>query len=144
MQKKHAEMVIDSDATVTLRSLSDDARILVNGSVLLSEQVLHHNDRLVLGSTQRWLFRKPRPTLSSATFDDDEITYEFFLQEVATKAGLNLSSPILGKGDYLLSIHPFLISSTTFLIGDSIRHRLAAGGAALDAALRRRSQRNQR
>ena len=100
MQGKHAEVIIESNGTTTLRSLSDDGRILVNGSVVLTELVLHHNDRLVFGSTQRWIFRQPQSTTSSTQLDQNmvEITYELFLQEVATKAGLNLASPVLGPG----------------------------------------------
>lgn len=104
MQSKHAEVIVDSDQRVTLRSLSDDGRILVNGSVVLTELVLQNNDRLVFGSTQRWLFREPQDLTSSAQFDENvEITYEFFLQEVAIKAGLNLASPILGPG-FIISV----------------------------------------
>jgi len=99
MQSKHAEVIVDSGGEITLRSLNDDGRILVNGSVVLTELVLHHNDRLVFGSTQRWIFRQPETMTPSSKFDQNtEVTYESFLQEVATKAGLNLASPILGPG----------------------------------------------
>ena len=102
MQGKHAEIIVDPNRVI-LRRLNEDGRVLVNGSVVTSDIELHHNDRLVFGSTQRWLFRYPKPISSSSgrssvDVNSPDITYDFFLQEVATKAGFDMDSPLLGNG----------------------------------------------
>ena len=45
---------------VWMKQGEKDCRILVNGDAISSEVELHHNDRLVFGSTQLWVFQNPK------------------------------------------------------------------------------------
>ena len=68
-----------------------DCRILVNGDTITSETELHHNDRLVFGSTQLWVFQNPKEKgIESKKYPP--ITYEYAQEEIAAKAGIKVDS----------------------------------------------------
>ena len=45
---------------VFIKQGEKDCRILVNGEPITEEVELHHNDRLVFGSTQLWVFQNAK------------------------------------------------------------------------------------
>ena len=68
-----------------------DCRILVNGDAITSETELHHNDRLVFGSTQLWVFQNPKEKgIDGKKYPP--ITYEYAQEEIAAKAGIKVDS----------------------------------------------------
>lgn len=74
-----------------------DCRILVNGTAIAGETDLDHNDRLVFGSTQTWLFQNPNePGIDKKKYPP--INFEFAQEEIAAKAGININQPGMGDG----------------------------------------------
>ena len=64
-----------------------DCRILVNGDAINGEVELHHNDRLVFGSTQLWVFQNPKEKgIEGKKYPP--ITYEYAQEEIAAKVKL--------------------------------------------------------
>ena len=100
MQESHAEIIVDKDL-VRLRPLGEDCRVLINGTAVQSETVIHHNDRLVFGSTQMWIYQNPNEgPIDSNTSD---MNYDFVLQEIAASSGFNLTTGLSEKGATLLT-----------------------------------------
>lgn len=95
MQENHAEMLVDGKA-VTLRPLSLNGRVLVNGVPVAKQSTAHlqPNDRLVFGATQLWLFRHPELERDAGVSDSPMINYDFFLNEMASRSGLDVSSTV--------------------------------------------------
>ncbi|EFX76074.1 hypothetical protein DAPPUDRAFT_55475, partial [Daphnia pulex] len=94
MQQNHAEISFHENNDVTLRSLTENGRVLVNGVPIKPrvEMVLQPNDRLVFGATQMWLFRNPALVDQAGVSDSPMINYDFILHEMATKSGLDILS----------------------------------------------------
>lgn len=100
MQAEHAEILVNGDR-VTLRSLTENGRVLVNGLSIDPhlETTLQPNDRLVFGATQLWLFRHPALEVEAGVSNSPMINYDFFFNEMAAKSGLDiLSTSSDGKG----------------------------------------------
>lgn len=97
MKVNHAEISVQENNEVTLRSLTRDGRVLVNGLPIDSQfgNVLHPNDRLVFGATQMWLFRHPALETKAGVSDSPMINYDFILHEMATKSGSTTFSSFL-------------------------------------------------
>lgn len=93
MQPKHAEMSVIDDK-VTIRSLTKEGRILVNGLPIepFVQTSLQPNDRLVFGATQLWLFRQPALEAEAGVSECPMINYDFVVHEMATKSGLDVFS----------------------------------------------------
>lgn len=103
MQQNHAEISFHENNDVTLRSLTENGRVLVNGVPIKPrvETVLQPNDRLVFGATQMWLLRNPALVDQAGVSDSPMINYDFILHEMATKSGLDiLSSSSDSKGEF--------------------------------------------
>lgn len=88
MLEHHAEILVDAEKAI-LRPLEGEGRILVNGLPIQSETELRPNDRLVFGSTQLWLFRYPALEKVAGVSDSPMINYDFFMNEIASKSGLD-------------------------------------------------------
>jgi len=68
-----------------------DCRILVNGEAITEEVELHHNDRLVFGSTQLWVFQNPKEKgIDKKKYPP--ITFEYAQEEIAAKAGIKVDT----------------------------------------------------
>lgn len=91
MQSNHAEITVREDK-ITLKSLTENGRVMVNGEqVDRRERVLQPNDRLVFGATQMWVFRHPAVEAKGDQFiNGSMINYDFILNEIATKSGLDV------------------------------------------------------
>ena len=93
MKDKHAEITVEDDKVI-LRPLAPNGRVLINGVQAQMSQIyqLQPYDRLVFGATQVWLFRYPtkeRPMTASGINKNPSINYDFFLNEMASKSGLD-------------------------------------------------------
>jgi len=76
---------------VFIKQMEKDCRVLVNGEAITDEVELHHNDRLVFGSTQLWVFQNPKEKdIEKKKYPP--ITYEYAQEEIAAKAGVKVDS----------------------------------------------------
>ncbi|XP_057378672.1 kinesin-like protein KIF1A [Daphnia carinata] len=103
MKENHAEISVHENNEVTLRPLTFDGRVLVNGMPIepQMETVLHPNDRLVFGATQMWLFRHPALETEAGVSDSPMINYDFVLHEMASKSGSTIFSSFSDNQDLL-------------------------------------------
>ena len=91
MLANHAELVVKGNK-VSLRPMSEDGRILINGVPIVGVTHLNPNDRLVFGSTQLWLFRHPALEAEAGVSDSPMLNYDYFLNEMAAKSGLTIQA----------------------------------------------------
>ena len=91
LHEQHALIRQDKHHAVFIRPGERDCRILVNGDTITGEVELHHNDRLVFGSTQLWVFQNPKEKgIDSKKYPP--ITYEYAQEEIAAKAGIKVDT----------------------------------------------------
>lgn len=91
IQEQHAVMTLERDGKVNIKPVNTDCRILVNGSPIQGETTLCHNDRLVFGSTQIWVFQNPTER-DKTKMKYPEITFEYAQEEIAAKSGIDMGS----------------------------------------------------
>ncbi|XP_069953210.1 kinesin-like protein KIF28 [Cherax quadricarinatus] len=91
IQEQHAVITVAKDGKVSIKPFNTDCRVLVNGSAIQGETTLCHNDRLLFGATQMWVFQNPMES-KKAKINYNEITYAFAQEEIAAKNGLAVSS----------------------------------------------------
>ncbi len=73
-----------------MKPVSKDCRCLVNGAEIQGETDLEHNDRIVLGSTQVWVFQNPlEKGVDKKKYPN--VTWEYAQEEIATRAGVNIT-----------------------------------------------------
>ncbi|KAH6931565.1 hypothetical protein HPB50_025262 [Hyalomma asiaticum] len=89
IQDKHA-IIQRTDTEVTLDKGCPEAKVLVNGSPVTSPVTLRHNDRIVFGQTQLFLFVNPRQHDRHDLSKYPEVTYEMAQEEIALRAGIKL------------------------------------------------------
>ena len=78
-----------------------DCRILVNGDTISAETQIHHNDRLVFGSTQVWVFQNPKEHgIDKKKYPP--ITFEYSQEEIAAKAGIKVDGGSGSSSDMAL------------------------------------------
>ena len=98
IQKQHA--VIQNDGKeLTIKPASPGAKIRVNGQPLSGERTLFHNDRLILGSNNMYLFLNPskKEELSDSTPKDATIDWDFVQKEIAENSGFSGDTTGLSK-----------------------------------------------
>ncbi|UYV67471.1 hypothetical protein LAZ67_5000734 [Cordylochernes scorpioides] len=87
IQERHALLAVHPTyGGVTVDRAVPEARVLVNGDPVVEKVPLTHNDRLLFGTTQLYIFKHPGHTPPPAA-RDLEVTYEMAMEEIATKAG---------------------------------------------------------
>ncbi|KAK4299096.1 hypothetical protein Pmani_028601 [Petrolisthes manimaculis] len=91
IQQQHAELNVGKDGRVNIKPVNTDCRVLVNGSQIQGDTTLCHNDRLVFGATQLWVFQNP-PEKKKAKLPNQVITYEYAQEEIAAKSGVDMTS----------------------------------------------------
>ncbi|CAG0919052.1 unnamed protein product [Notodromas monacha] len=92
INETHAIVTLDPKKNiVNLKPFNTDCRILVNGSEMAGETTLCHNDRIVFGFTQLWVFQNPKEAAKSGK-KFVPITYEYAQEEIAAKQGLDVSA----------------------------------------------------
>ncbi|XP_054154280.1 kinesin-like protein KIF28P [Oppia nitens] len=91
IQEHHALVHRLDSGKVILERCSDDCRVLLNGDVVNTKVNLSHNDRLLFGTTQLFVFTHSDQTLKSKmTYAD--VSFELAQEEIATKAGFALNN----------------------------------------------------
>ncbi|XP_064610663.1 kinesin-like protein KIF28 isoform X2 [Liolophura sinensis] len=98
--ERHAIISIDSGGYV-IEAGCANVRLLRNGKAVTAKTQLHHNDRLLFGTTQYFVYANPREAqLTSTPFP--EVTFEMAQEEIAKKSGFDMSSENKSKEDALL------------------------------------------
>lgn len=91
IQEHHAVISRSDNGKVILERCSDDCRVLLNGDPVTHKVNLSHNDRLLFGTTQLFVFIHPEQKLKSKmTYAD--VTFELAQEEIATKAGFAVNT----------------------------------------------------
>ncbi|KAL3836511.1 hypothetical protein ACJMK2_021937 [Sinanodonta woodiana] len=78
-----------------------NARIIRNGKPITAETPLHHNDRLIFGTTQYFVFVNPKERDGSKE-KFPEVTFESAQEELAKKSGFDVSGQNKTKDETLL------------------------------------------
>ncbi|OXA50577.1 Kinesin-like protein KIF28P [Folsomia candida] len=74
---------------MTIKPTGPDCLIKVNGKQILYESPLFHNDRIVFGGCQIWLFQNPREPWAEKGLSSplsSKITYQFAEEEITSKS----------------------------------------------------------
>jgi hypothetical protein len=87
----------DKKNKVSIKPFNPDCRILLNGSEISGETNLCHNDRLMFGFTQLWVFENPKEAAKSGK-KYVPVTYEYAQEEIAAKQGVDVSSSDASTG----------------------------------------------
>lgn len=96
IQEDHAKFVIEG-GKIYLEKTSANGRMLLNGEPITQRTQLQHNDRLMFGTTQLYVFCHPKERDSSKT-KYPTISYESAQQEIAERAGFDMNSDNKSRG----------------------------------------------
>ncbi|XP_062578631.1 kinesin-like protein KIF28P isoform X1 [Saccostrea cucullata] len=97
---KHA-IIRNDGGKFTIEPCDVTNRLLQNGKAVVSKQPLNHNDRLIFGTTQYFVFVNPKERDSSKQ-KYPEVTFEMAQEEVAKKSGFDMSGENKSRDDALL------------------------------------------
>ena len=87
----HAIIHRTEKGKVILEKSTEDCRILLNGDPVANKVHLSHNDRILFGTTQLFVFIHPdQKGKSNMTFS--EVTFELAQEEIATKQGFEMNN----------------------------------------------------
>ncbi|XP_067143109.1 kinesin-like protein KIF28 [Centruroides vittatus] len=100
--EKHALVTYHSHGGVTMEKCNSDARILLNGEPVSARVLLSHNDRVMFGTTQLYVFKNPQQ-MREQKQTYPEITYEMAREEIAAKAGLTMDTEDYSRETALLN-----------------------------------------
>ncbi|KAG8190882.1 hypothetical protein JTE90_010307 [Oedothorax gibbosus] len=89
IQESHAIIHVQDEGQIIIEKGCPEARILLNGEPVTSQSVLNHNDRIMFGSTQLYVYQESEMSTRGRKYP--EVTYEMAHEEIAAKAGINLS-----------------------------------------------------
>ncbi|KAI1292656.1 Kinesin-like protein KIF28P [Halotydeus destructor] len=91
IQDRHAVIYRKDNGLIILEKVEDNCRVLLNGDPVTTKVSLSHHDRLLFGSTQLFVFKHPdQDKKSRMTFS--EVTFELAQEEIASKAGYDVSN----------------------------------------------------
>ncbi|XP_062517829.1 kinesin-like protein KIF28P isoform X2 [Corticium candelabrum] len=81
-----------------------DARVLVNGERVMSEVPLHHNDRVMFGSSHLYVVHHPKELAAAkkAGVKLKNVTYDMAQEEIAQNSGFDMQTDGKSKEDILL------------------------------------------
>ncbi|KAK3106540.1 hypothetical protein FSP39_022244 [Pinctada imbricata] len=97
--EKHAK-IINEGGKFMIEPCDATNRTLHNGKACATREPLEHNDRLIFGTTQYFVFMNPAGKKSGQNYP--EITFEVANEEVGTKAGFDLKGGNKSRDDALL------------------------------------------
>lgn len=87
----HGYVSCNNDMTnVTMERANEKAKILLNGQPLTAAMELHHNDRILIGSTQLFVFANPAEA-GKASKPFPPVTYEMAQEEIARNSGFDMN-----------------------------------------------------
>ncbi|KAH9413825.1 hypothetical protein DERP_009423 [Dermatophagoides pteronyssinus] len=88
IQDHHAVINRTENEKIILERIDDECRILLNGDIVTHKVNLAHNDRLLFGTSQLFVFRNPLDNQNSHG-NSLNVTYELAQEEIASKSGYN-------------------------------------------------------
>ncbi len=93
MQEKHALITCSKNhLDVKLERVNEKSRILVNGSPLVSGGMnLHHNDRIMFGTTQLYVFANPAEVKKYPEVQYPDVNWEMAQEEIAGNSGFDMN-----------------------------------------------------
>ncbi|PVD36027.1 hypothetical protein C0Q70_02997 [Pomacea canaliculata] len=97
---RHAE-VRKEGSGFTLEPLEQNTRLTLNGKAVVAKTPLKHNDRIVFGTTQYFVFCNPKERDASKT-PYPEVTFEMAQQEIAKRSGFDTSLENKSRDESLL------------------------------------------
>uniref|UniRef100_T1ISP8 Kinesin-like protein n=1 Tax=Strigamia maritima TaxID=126957 RepID=T1ISP8_STRMM len=92
IQEEHAIITITENNDKFLEQGVPDAKIIHNGDQITRKIALHHNDRVMFGPSQLYVFCDP-PERDKSRETYPEVTYNWAMEEIAKKAGLTIAGP---------------------------------------------------
>uniref|UniRef100_A0A914W862 Kinesin-like protein 6 n=1 Tax=Plectus sambesii TaxID=2011161 RepID=A0A914W862_9BILA len=92
MLEQHAIIVSAKDhLAVTLEKATEQARVLVNGKPITGQMQLRHNDRILFGTSQLYVYANPLEQKKNPTAKYPTVTYEMAQGEIAEASGFKIS-----------------------------------------------------
>ena len=103
IQPEHAVLENSNNDMITISPCSG-AKVLINGEPLTGKVTLRHNDRVLIGSSNLYIFHHPKElaAIQKAGKKPQTITYDFAQGEIATSSGFDMSTEGKSKEDILL------------------------------------------
>ncbi|KAK2143188.1 hypothetical protein LSH36_870g00010 [Paralvinella palmiformis] len=98
--EKHAA-IMQENGKYFVEKLTDRAKILVNGEPVTEKTELGHNDRLMFGTTQLYVFCNPKQRDSSKEKFPD-VTFESAQEEITSHSGFDLNNENKSRDEMLL------------------------------------------
>ncbi|XP_022096862.1 kinesin-like protein KIF28P [Acanthaster planci] len=103
IQKDHA--TVTNKKGVCVLQPSPGAKVLLNGKDLIDKAELHHNDRVMFGSSHLYVFHHPQDLAKNqkAGKKEEKVTYDTAQEEIAANSGFDMKKgPDKSKDDLLL------------------------------------------
>lgn len=90
IQKEHA-ILSNSNDEITVQSCGN-SKVLVNGEPVTENTILHHNDRLMFGSSHLYVFHHPKEVdeAKKSGTELEDVNYEMAQEEIAQNSGVNV------------------------------------------------------
>ena len=103
VQSEHAVLENSNNDTIMI-SPCPGAKVLINGEPLAGKVTLHQNDRVLIGSSNLYIFHHPKEltAMQKTGKKPQTITYDFAQGEIATSSGFDMSTEGKSKEDILL------------------------------------------
>ncbi|XP_076455652.1 kinesin-like protein KIF28 isoform X2 [Babylonia areolata] len=97
----HAELREEEGGKYSLEPLSQNMRLMLNGKAVLEKTPIKHNDRLLFGTTQYFVFCNPAERDAAKT-PFPEVTYEMAQEEIAKRSGFDVNMENKSRDETLL------------------------------------------
>ncbi|XP_076437363.1 kinesin-like protein KIF28 [Babylonia areolata] len=86
---RHAELR-EEGGKYSLEPLEKNMRLMLNGKAVVEKTAIKHNDRIVFGTTQYFVFCNPKERDASKT-PFPEVTFELAQEEIAKRSGFDVN-----------------------------------------------------
>ncbi|CAB3985233.1 kinesin KIF28P [Paramuricea clavata] len=102
IQKEHA-ILSSNNNEMSIQSCGN-SKVLVNGEPVTEKEILHHNDRIMFGSSHLYVFYHPQELEEAKTkgTEIEEVNYEMAQEEIAQNSGINVEKGTEKSKDELL------------------------------------------
>ncbi|KAL8616438.1 hypothetical protein ACOMHN_041041 [Nucella lapillus] len=98
---RHAELREEEGGKYSLEPLEQNMRLMLNGKAVVERTPLKHNDRILFGTTQYFVFCNPKERDVSQT-PFPEVTFEMAQEELAKRSGFDVNMENKSRDETLL------------------------------------------
>lgn len=98
---RHAELREEEGGKYSLEPLEQNMRLMLNGKAVIERTPLKHNDRILFGTTQYFVFCNPKERDASQT-PYPEVTFEMAQEELAKRSGFDVNMENKSRDETLL------------------------------------------